>query len=193
MRQRKKINLFKKRTHSVLDIFIAEKIVLYMTVAGVVLFFGFLVITGIAFFQRTKLKELTSRHEQLTNFISENKTNEAESTLFILKEGQFKKFYSEDARFLPYYKVLNDSMPTQSGSSSATIDNLLIDKTRKTNFTISFPDFFSTYNFLKHVESEKFLKNFESLKLNSFNLDQSAKGMSKKYQLSFDGKFIELN
>ena len=53
--------------------------------------------------------------------------------------------------------------------------------------------------FLKYVESEEFLDNFEALSMASLNLSRESSGtkvqsaLNKNYQLQFKGRFKEIN
>lgn len=54
--------------------------------------------------------------------------------------------------------------------------------------------------FLKYVESEEFLNNFEALSMASLNLSRSSgsstkvqSAVNKNYQLQFKGRFKEIN
>jgi len=86
-----------------------------------------------------------------------------------------------------------------TSTDSATLDSIEIDKTRSTSFVIKFKDYETMISFLKYVESEEFLKNFDELSMASLSLNRdvvvvsTARYANKNFQLQFKGKFKELN
>ncbi|MCX6732861.1 MAG: hypothetical protein NTV98_04960 [Candidatus Roizmanbacteria bacterium] len=184
-----RINLFKRKPKQDFISVNAPKIKRYLTGAGVVLFLFFI-------FLITKVLNLNSTHQDLLKkketylkYLLDEKDVEANMRYFKSKQTQVNTFFKEDAQFLPYYEVLKKSL--EETSNNAILDTIEIDKTRTTRFIVQFKNSDDMLSFLRYVEAEDFLKNFLSLSLQSFNLNQlqSSKG---KYQLELRGVFKEL-
>lgn len=184
---KKRINLFGKANGKSINAIVAEKTVRYATFVGICFFAVFLILSIMNIIQKSKIQALQEEQVKYLTFIKENKNSETDTAYFLLKKEQLKKFMKDDAQFLPYYTIIQDSLNTSS--NAATIQKMLIDKTKKTEFNISFNDYDAMNVFIKYIESDKFLKNFESLTLENFSLNKSGKG----YEIDFTGKFKELN
>lgn len=147
---------------------------------------------------RSELADLDTKKRQYLSLLLEDKDTEASMRYFKGKQTQLLNFEKDDVRFVPYYSVLLETV--HNFSESATLDNIEIDKERKTKFTIRFTDYDGMISFLKYVESESFLKNFDDLSVTSLSLsredkqsDTSLVSQKKQYQLQFKGRFIQLN
>jgi hypothetical protein len=187
---RKRLNLFNRQERRSIAAILTEKTTLYSTILGVVLFVVFLFLSTTSVFQKTQIQSLKNEKQQLLNFLVENKNSEAETAYFLLKKEQLKTFMKDDAQFLPYYDILRTSLLI--ASNDATIESMFIDKNKKTQFVINFSEYDSMYRFIKHIESEEFLKYFDTLVLTSFVLNQSNQRLRRGYQLNFEGKFRPL-
>lgn len=186
MTQRKRINLFSKgNQHKFLEA--ERKIVLYSTVAGVAMFVVFLVFVTLGFMQKNTIAHLNTQKEEMLRYLVENKNSETETAYFLLKKDQLKTFLKDDAQFLPYYNILQDSI--KEASDEGRVQAMVIDKDKKTKFVINFTDYDALYSYLKYVESDDFLRHFETLKLSSFSLDQAEGAQLKGYELKFEGVF----
>lgn len=188
---RKRINLFSKTAGKNKTVIVAQKTVFYATRIGILLFVVFLALSGFTIYQKMKIQSLLSKKQELLNFVVQNKNSEIETTYFLLKRDQLKKFLKDDAEFLPYYTILRNSFNTSS-TESANIESMIIDKSKKTQFTIRFNDYNAMYAFIKYIESDTFLKYFETLTLTNFTLGNGGAGQSKGYELNFEGKFKPL-
>lgn len=191
MIKKRRVNLFSKQKQIKLEVLLKEKLVYFSTIIGAILFIVIIILKFADISEKKKFQELTNEKQQLFQFIIDNKDNEASNAYFLIKKGQLKKFLNDDARFLPYYKVLNDSI--FQATASASVQSIVIDKTRGTEFMINFPDYTSMYKFVKYVESDEFLKNFQTLTLRSFSLNTGSANTFKGYQLSFEGQFETLS
>jgi hypothetical protein len=67
-----------------------------------------------------------------------------------------------------------------------------ISKNRDVAFTVAFGDINSLLSFFRFIESDEFLKNFESVSLKSFSALGEGK-TKENYELAFTGRFIELH
>ncbi len=188
MTQQKRLNLFNKTTNRNVTSIIADKTIFYSTIVGAILFVAFIVLIVLTITTNSRVSTATQEQKQLVEYLSQNKTAEAQTTYFLQKKDQLKTFLKDDAAFLPYYTILKNSLPP--ATSSATIQTMKIDKSKKTEFLITFINYDDMYRYIHYVESEDFLRNFESLKLTTFSLNQL--GGVKGYQLHFEGKFMNL-
>src|SRR5690242_15725006 len=102
---RKRLNLFGRTQQKSLAAALNEKTVLYTTIIGIVLFVIFLVISVLNIMQKSHIQSLLNDKQKSLNFLTENKTNEAETTYFIQKKDQLNTFLKDDANFLPYYTI----------------------------------------------------------------------------------------
>ena len=141
---------------------------------------------------------MTKSKQKYLALLINDKDIEANTRYFKGKQTQLLKYEKDDARFLPYYSVLVSAL--SSSSQSATLDSIEIDKNRDATFIVKFKDYDGMVQFLRYVESEEFLSNFEALSMASLNLSRSSgsttkvqSAVNKNYQLQFKGRFKEIN
>lgn len=183
---KKRINLLKQNRY-VGNEKLIKRIMLSATVIGLIIFIIFLFLNYLNLRTGNQIKDLNSEKQKALIYLLENKDNEAKLQYFKSKENQLIKYNKNDAHFLPYYEVLEKAI--QPASNSSTLDSIDIDKDRNVSFTVRFNDFQATLNFLKYVESDTFLNNFNRLVLSNINLID----LSKNYQFTFNGNFKEIN
>lgn len=191
MIKKKRINLLGKNKSSKLSQVLLDKVVFYTTIIGIILFIAFLGLSAMNLMQKNKIQAALREKESLENFLNVNKTTDTDTAYFLAKKEQLKSFLQNDSQFIPYYTILSDSLST--ASDSASVENLLIDNSRKTQFEIIFDDYDSVFKYVKYIESGDFLSNFENLTLIEFKLVQAGVNKTKSYQLNFEGKFKKLD
>lgn len=166
-------------------------VALRWTVLGYAVIF-FAIVIGIAVFllnQNRQLSELDNKKRGYLTSLGIQKNEEAKLLFISKKMDAYNQFIKDDARFVPYFTLLTDTL--KSGSQSAVLSSFDIDKQRAVDFKLSFKQLEDMLESFKFIESDQFLKNFEELTLTQFNSQtQNAK---KSYDLSFSGKFIQLN
>lgn len=195
---KKRLNLFNRKKRFDFFSTYANKVKQYGSIFGVILFlvFIFTIIQTIAV--RGQVQSLTKKKQLYLALLINDKDIEANTRYFKGKQTQLLKYEKDDARFLPYYSVLVSAL--SSSSQSATLDSIEIDKNRDATFIVKFKDYDGMVQFLKYVESEEFLSNFEALSMASLNLSRSSgsttkvqSAVNKNYQLQFKGRFKEIN
>ena len=124
-----------------------------------------------------RFKSLTKSKQKYLALLINDKDIEANTRYFKGKQTQLLKYEKDDARFLPYYSVLVSAL--SSSSQSATLDSIEIDKNRDATFIVKFKDYDGMVQFLRYVESEEFLSNFEALSMASLNLSRSSGSTTK--------------
>ncbi len=168
-----------------------EHLFQYVRRAVIVVFVLFLASSVVYFVillnKQTRIKALTAEKKALLSNLLENKEIEAKFVYFNTKEKNITSILKNDVNFYPYYSLLVDSL--KSSSPQATLENVLIEKTKSTQFLLSFPKYDSLLSFFKFIESEDFLKNFNELHLVS--LSTAGRGTGD-IRMNFSGKFIEL-
>jgi len=184
-----RINLFKRKPQ--LDYFSvnAPKFKKYITIFGILLFVIFLYLVSQIYLLNIAQRDLLKKKETYLVYLLEEKTIEASIRYFKSKQAQVDTFLKEDAHFLPYYAVLKNSLGETS--NKAMLETIDIDKDRKTKFIVRFNNTDDMLLFLRYIESEDFLKNFVSLSLQNFSLNQQLKKGSN-YQLELQGVFKEI-
>ena len=185
-----RINLFKRKPKQDYISVNAPRFKKYLTGAGLLLFIIFVFIIVQVLKQNTTQQELLNKKETYLKYLLEGKDVEANMRYFKSKQTQVNTFLKEDAQFLPYYQVLKTSL--EETSNKAILDTIDIDKSRNTRFVVKFNNSDEMLAFLRYIESENFLKNFLSLSLQSFTLNQQ-QVKEGKYQLELQGIFKELN
>ncbi|MCL4375007.1 hypothetical protein M1523_04070 [Patescibacteria group bacterium] len=155
-----------------------------ITVFGVTMFAGFIIVNLLQIKQQNDLKSLEEEKSQLLNELIADKDNEAKLNYFEVKSGQLNTFTKDDTQFVPYYKALNETL--SQASDSSYLDSITIDKNKNTKFSVKLVDFNSLMGFIRYVESDKFKNQFSSLVLTSFSLSDTDK---RDYQLTFSGQF----
>mgnify|MGYP001108509638 CR=1 FL=1 len=151
------------------------------------IFLFFLIFVSINFTMLNYKKEIDNLSsqkaallQQANNFIDD----EAKINYFQNKYQSFSQFLNEDAKFLPYYSLLVNSL--KSATPEPELISFKIDKERNTEFVLSFSTFEQMTKFFTFIENEAFLTKFENIVLNNFSTNQS------KSQLTFKGKFVSL-
>ena len=184
-----RINLFQQKIHTSVFAAHEQKIKTAVTAVGIVFFGLFCVLIYSIFVQSTVQKKLLAQKESYLQYLLTEKDNEANMRYFKSKETQMNTFLKNDAHFLPYYKILKDSI--DATNTSTTLDTIEIDKNRNTTFIVRFANYSQMLAFLKNVESPSFFSNFTTLTLDSFNLNTKP-GKSDTFQLELKGVFKEL-
>jgi hypothetical protein len=121
--------------------------------------------------------------------LKNRKGDEAKINYVEKKYIDLKNFMKDDASSVTYYEVLSNAL--KNSSESATLKSLDVDKTRNTNFTVTFSTFERMMDFLKFAESEVFLNNFEFISLKNLII-VGEKNKNENYELSFSGKFAQV-
>lgn len=154
----------------------------------------FLILYAIYFFTFLKKKRqidaLTVRKKDLLNSLIQKNSDEAKINYIQKKYQDMKLFLRDDANSSPYYSLLNSAL--EESTESASLKSFIINKNREVTFTIVFNDFEKLMSFLKFVESESFLNNFEIISLKSFDVVGQSVVKDENYELSFSGKFTPL-
>jgi hypothetical protein len=167
----------------------------YLKLSIFIIFILFLLVSSfflILFKQKNnQLKIINLEKQSVLRLINENSQKFAQLNYLRQKYKLLKTYIKDDANSSPYYSLLNEAL--KDASNSAQINEFNIDKDRRVDFTIAFSDFPSLRNFFKIIESQKFLKNFESIYLRSFNVIGATIDRKENYELSFYGKFIPIN
>jgi len=185
-----RINLFKRKPQQ--DYFSANapKLKKYLTILGAILFIIFLILIIQIIFLNTEQQEGLTKKETYLRYLLSEKDIEANIRYFKSKQLQVNTFLKEDAQFVPYYEVLKKSLG-ETANDKATLEAIDIDKDRNTRFVVKFNNTDEMLLFLRYIETEEFLTNFQSLTLQSFSLNQQQKKGSN-YQLELQGVFKEL-
>jgi len=186
---RKRINLFQQKAKADVFVLYAEKTRGFMTFFGILFFCLFCLLIFLIVRLGRSQQELLTQKETYLRFLLTEKENEANMRYFKSKETQMNTFLANDAHFLPYYKILKDSI--DATNTSTVLDTIQIDKNRNTTFIVRFANYDQMLDFLRKVESSSFLDNFISLSLDSFNLN-AKKGRENSFQLELKGVFKEV-
>ena len=136
------------------------------------------------------VEKLELTKENYLEILKDKKTDEAKINYIEKKYQDLNSFLKEDAFSSPYYSLLNSAL-TES-SEAAKLKSFEISKNREVDFIIEFTDFPKLMNFFKFIESETFLKNFETISLKSFTVIGATLEKEENYELSFSGIFIQL-
>ncbi len=167
---------------------------------GIVLMTGiFLIIDAVSLFQlfsqNQTINSLDLQKASYLQTLTQNKEVEAQFVYFVSKEKQISNILKNDVNFYPYYSILNASL--SSSSPAATLQKLIINTDKTTEFTVGFNDFASLLNFLKFSESDFFLKSFTQLHLTNFTINSKQNSPNlptqlNNYTLNFSGTFKQI-
>jgi len=135
-------------------------------------------------------KKLNLQKGTLLGILKDKKLDEVKISYIEKKYQDLNTYLKEDAFSLPYYTLLNSAF--HESSEAASLKTFSITKSRDVNFTIAFTDFPQLMSFFKFIESETFIKNFETISLKSFSVIGATESQKENYELSFVGKFIPL-
>ena len=157
--------------------------------------FGFFLLLFIIFFILIKIRSdnndaLILQKSSLLKGLGEKKGDEARVFYLQKKYDDLNNYLKDDAYSSSYLGLLTDAL--KQSSESSFLKSFHIDKSRKVEFSIAFEAFPELMNFFKFIESEIFLKNFETISLKSFTIIGD-KDKKQNYELSFAGVFIKIN
>ncbi len=151
-----------------------------------------LIFVFIQFQQNRHIQDLIDLKKNLLSSLSNYKDQEAKLVFVAKKVKSYNTFILDDARFLPYYNLLNSALQKTSGSvegsSSASLSSFAIDKDRVVTFTLLFGTVQDMVDSFKYIETEGFLKNFTKLSLNGLTVGAG----QTENSLSFSGKFKQI-
>jgi len=173
MSEIKRINLFSKQKKylKIEQYFSWFRTAVIIWVIGFLTFIGFILIS--LFQQQQKLKTLDLQRKQYLAFLTRNNQIEAKFIFYKNKNAEFNNIMTNDVNFLPYYRVLNESL--KFSTSAALLNTLTINKDRNTDFSILVEDYDTAFQFIKYAETDHFLKNFEALTLVEFSSQLNTK------------------
>lgn len=184
-----RINLFKRKPQQDYISVNAPRFIQYLNIGGVLLFLFFLFLVSRLIALNSQQQELLTSKETYLKYLLVEKDVEANMRYFKSKQTQMNTFLKDDAHFLPYYEVLKNSL--EETKDRAILETIDIDKDRNTRFIVRFSNSEDMLLFLRYIEDENFLKNFTSLSLQNFNLNQlQVKGT--RFQLELRGVFKEI-
>jgi len=141
-----------------------------------------------------QIEELDLEKNQLLTGLQKNKKNEATLVFLTKKLDLTNQYLDTDTKFISYYNLILSNVNV--GTGAATLDSFEIDNSRASNFKVVFKNRSDMLNYLKFAESDGFLRNFEFLTLTNINLNPQGSAEnpdSPTYQLSFSGKFSQIN
>ncbi|KKP87922.1 MAG: hypothetical protein UR91_C0032G0010 [Candidatus Nomurabacteria bacterium GW2011_GWC2_35_8] len=191
---KKRINLFK--VHPIQEIpilkFFSGRVGLIFNLVGVICFLVFLFFIYLNIRLNADISASIAARQEYLQFLLKNDGLEVKLQYFKSKQNQLNTYAKDDARFLPYYNILVEAL--EYATNSPSLDSVVIDKDRNTNFVVKLNDFDSAISFLKYVESPIFLGSFSSLNLVDFNLFEGEDvKANKNYQFTFQGAFNEIS
>lgn len=153
---------------------------------------GALTFTFLQYQQTSKIQDMIDQKANLLASLNNSKDQEAQLVFVAKKVKAYEKFILDDARFLPYYNLLNSALKNTSessgGTSSATLASFALNKERAVSFTLMFASVADMIDSFRYVESEEFLSNFQELSLNGLTVGSK----QAENSLSFSGKFKEI-
>lgn len=184
-----KLNLLtnKGNYQKIEKVFSFIRLLFYIQLGVLVVLFLFFFISTMK--QNSAIDGLLEQKKFLLQSLQNKEDDEAKLIYVQDKYQAIKNFLKDDARPLPYYDLLNSALFSSTGSSG--LKSFLISKNREVNFSVAFVNFNDLLSFLRFIESDKFLKNFEQVSLKSFSLVGDSK-TKENYELAFVGKFIEI-
>lgn len=187
-----KINLLSSR-----DEYIRIERSLQILRAVVIVYCSFFIVAALSFIflqyqQNKSIQDLIDQKTSFLTYLSSYKEQEAQLVFVAKKVKSYNEFIRDDARFLPYYSLLNSALKSGQessvGTSSATLSSFAIDKDRIVTFTLLFISVEDMVNSFKYVESPDFLINFEQLSLKGLTVGTQ----QNENSLSFSGKFKKI-
>jgi hypothetical protein len=188
---KKRINLFQTKEQE----FRTPDIILRLRKAGIIgasVCATILLIIGIVFFRLTSEKANLESEQQAQSALLQNNVDfQKEVSFFIERKEQLKKYLSEDAKFLPYYTLLNNILTT-SGGLQIKLISFSLDNTQHTQIGIELSSYDAVQRFLQLTESDVFLQHFITIRVQPFRIMNSADGASEVYELKLDGQFRQI-
>lgn len=184
---KKKINLLVSRQDSVLIVkkvrFIRNIItVISLSTLILLLFFLFFL-----FLFNSETKSLMTKKEALLEEIKDNALIDKKIELFTQYANEINILKQSDVNFLPYYKILIDSL--SSATESAQLSSITVDNKRNVAMKLNFISYDSLMSFTNVLQSQEFLNKFQSLNLESFSL---LNGDMINYSLIVKGTFVPI-
>lgn len=146
------------------------------------------------FFLQTKIAALEEKQIVLASFVQTNKALEEKIAYFLFKKNLLVRFMRDDAQFSVYYDLFQDI--TSKAKLNVKLESFSVDKTRKTELTLSFDTYEEAQSFMKSIESPLFLDNFKELTISSFTVGTRKSITNEEipvYRVELKGIFKEIN
>lgn len=134
-------------------------------------------------------EQMNLQKKTYLQLLTERRPDEAKINYIQKKYLDLKTFLKDDASSTPYYQLLSDAI--KNSSQTASLKSFEVNKDRETSFAITFSDLDKLMEFLKFVESKKFINNFENISLKNFVIS-GKKESNENFELSFSGKFVPI-
>ena len=185
---KKRINLFSQRALQVKLVdynLLIKKSALSFLIFSLI---SFLIMFLISYLIGEDIKVVKNNSLVYQNYVLQNRDLSGELEKFIYKYQLLQSHLSVDAKGSVYYEALQGA--TNSLQNPPLLSNFTIDITRNTTFTADLPDYDSAIDFMESLETSSFQELFETLKLDSFNLNGAQQG---KFTLNFSGIFIDIS
>lgn len=158
---------------------------------------AFLVITLVVFYimninVKTSVSKLEIEKQRLLGLLTSRSKEEAGLIYITKKAGLIDQYLVKDVKFLPYYNFMLDKVKAV-GSPSASLETFAVDNNRKATFSITFTSAQSMLEFLKFIESDEFLNNFDSLVATRIGRVVSEGQGTNTLEIAFEGQFKSLD
>ncbi|MEK7070387.1 MAG: hypothetical protein AAB966_01130 [Patescibacteria group bacterium] len=168
---------------------------LRLSLLGITVTFALFVLSFavINVFQSNRRTQLQRTKNQLISELSAKRENESKLIRLSNKLSSYNEFQKDDARFLPYFNLLQETL--KEGSQSGVLSGFKVTKDRDVEFEIQFEDVDAMLNSFRFIETDEFLSKFDTLSLSNFSrVLRSLAGESEtSIRLTFKGQFINLN
>lgn len=165
-----------------------ESLFLYFKLITCVAVFLVFVVIGVFFFitrsTQQKIDNLKTQQAMLLTELKSKADLQNKALYLNTKGATLNTYLGQDVNFLPYYQDLLKYLPFSS--QSASIDKIDYDNKRNATIILKFNDYDNFYNSLELLQNQKFLSIFDSLKLDSFSINESK---TNNYTLTLIGKF----
>lgn len=183
---KKKINLLtshEDRTLLLKKLLLMRLIVIISSIFSVILF---CFILFISYKQNGEMKQLYDEKEKFMKEIVKMAEKEKKLEKIEIYSKQLEKLLNSDINFLPYYRILADSL--NASTESAQLSSISIDNKKNVTMKLTFNSYDSMLSFINSLQSKEFLDKFSSLNLESFTLNEKSSSKAN-YTLLIKGAF----
>ncbi len=181
---KKRVNLLlKKRSYQNLERILkgVKGLSLILVIFTFISLFVLLLLKNI---EKQHYQKLQTQKESLLESILKRKNTEQQALYFNQKSSLINLYLQNDVNFLAYYKELQNYLPL--ASTSASIDKIDYDSKHNFKMVIKIDNYSTFYNYLTYIQNPQFLNIFETLKLDSFTINEAH---TNNYNLSLSGRF----
>lgn len=137
---------------------------------------------------KNKIKTLEGEQEIILADTINTRNDDAGLDELVIKKKLIQQYLKDDVQFNTYYRLVQSYVADNAG---AQLSQFKLDKDRETEIIIKFSTYDDYKRFVKGLENDAFIQNFDELIMGALPIENSAE--SEEMSITFNGSFKEIN